>query len=105
VWLAVQHFGRSGIPKTGASVPAHLNASELRFPPESPQLTFIKVDAVLALPEPLLDPLSARITYDENYTARVSSPIAGRVTRILVQPGDRVKAGQHLLMVVDTEVA
>ena len=66
---------------------------ELRFAPGSPQLNFIKVEPVEALPEPLLDPLNARIAYDENYTARVSSPIAGRVTRILAQPGDRVAAG------------
>lgn len=84
-------------PRDGNDV---IRPRELRFPVGSPQLNFIKVEPVVLLPEPLLDPLSARIAYDEDHTARVSSPIAGRVTRILVQPGDRVAAGQ-LLAVLD----
>ncbi|MEO7728077.1 MAG: efflux RND transporter periplasmic adaptor subunit [Burkholderiales bacterium] len=97
VWLVAQYMGRSSAPKSVVAEPAQLNAGELRFAKDSPQLSFIKVEAVLELPEPLLDPLNARITYDENYTARISSPIAGRVTRILAQPGDRVTAGQVLV--------
>lgn len=98
MWFITQNPGRGGEPKPQAAGPAQLNARELRFPADSPQLSFIKVEAVLALPEPLLDPLNARITYDENYTVRVSSPIAGRVTRISAQPGDRVAAGQTLIV-------
>ena len=81
-----------------APAPTRPNTPELRYAAESPQFTFIKVEAVEVLPEPLLDPLSARIAYDENHTARIGSPIAGRVTRILVQPGDHVSAGQQLLL-------
>lgn len=77
--------------------PAQLNPRELHFAPGSPQLSFIKIDVVQALPEPLLEPLNARVTYDENHTVRVSSPISGRVTRIQAQPGDRVAAGQPLV--------
>jgi cobalt-zinc-cadmium efflux system membrane fusion protein len=98
VWFAVRYFSVHGDePRPQAAGSAQVNVRELRFPPDSPQLSFIKVEAVLALPEPLLDPLSARIAYDENHTVRVSSPIAGRVTRIYVQPGDRVAAGQTLV--------
>jgi cobalt-zinc-cadmium efflux system membrane fusion protein len=77
----------------------------LRFPAGAPQLSFIRIEAVEALPEPLLDPLSARIAYDENHTVRVSSPIAGRVTRLLVQPGDRVAAGQPLVQIDSPDFA
>ncbi len=104
-WMTYQRLQRGGEPKGQAPTPAHVNARELRFPAGSPQLTFIKSAPVEALPEPLLDPLSARIAYDENYTARVASPIAGRVTRILAQPGDRVKAGQYLLLLDAPEFA
>src|SRR3954470_7663277 len=89
-WFAFKYFNREAAGKPQSPAPAHVNARELRFPADSPQLAFIKSEAVAAVPEPLLDPLSARIAYDENYTARVASPIAGRVTRILVQPGDRI---------------
>ena len=98
VWLYLQFAARGAEPKPQAAAPAQLNARELHLAADSPQLNFIKVEAVLALPEPLLDPLNARIAYDENHTVRVSSPIAGRVTRIFVQPGDRVTAGQTLVL-------
>jgi membrane fusion protein, heavy metal efflux system len=99
-WMVYERFGRGGESKgqEPAPAPAQLNARELRFPADSPQLSFIKVETIEALPEPLLDPLSARIAYDENRTARVSSPIAGRVTRLLAEPGDRVAAGQNLVL-------
>ncbi len=103
--LYYQYAGRAVETKPQAATPAQINARELRFPAGAPQLSFIKVEAVEALPEPLLDPLSARIAYDENHTVRVSSPIAGRVTRMLVQPGDRVAAGQTLLQIDSPEFA
>lgn len=40
--------------------------------------------------------LNGRLTWDEERTVRVFSPFAGRVARILVQPGDRVSKGQTL---------
>jgi membrane fusion protein, heavy metal efflux system len=105
VWSYVQVAARGGEPRPQSAAPAQLNARELRFPAGAPQLSFIRVEAVLALPEPLLDPLNARIVYDENHTVRVSSPIAGRVTRIFVQPGDRVAAGQTLVLLDAPEFA
>ncbi len=46
------------------------------------------VERVLKLP--------GRLVWNEDRTARVFSPFAGRVARILVQPGDKVAAGQAL---------
>lgn len=40
--------------------------------------------------------LPGRLVWDEDRTARIYSPFAGRVERILVQPGTRVSAGQAL---------
>jgi cobalt-zinc-cadmium efflux system membrane fusion protein len=96
VWFYGRFAAPSGEVKPSSAAPAQLNARELRFAAGSPQLSFIKVEVVDAVPEPLLDPLSARIAYDENHTVRISSPIAGRVTRIAAQPGDHVAAGQLL---------
>ena len=47
--------------------------------------------------------LSGRLTWDEERTVRVYSPFAGRVTRILVQPGDRVAKGQTLAVLGSPE--
>ena len=40
--------------------------------------------------------LPARLTWDEERTVRVFPPFAGRVTRIIARPGDRVAAGAPL---------
>lgn len=40
--------------------------------------------------------MPGRLVWDEDKTVRVSSPFAGRVTDIMVQPGTSVKAGQPL---------
>jgi membrane fusion protein, heavy metal efflux system len=70
----------------------------LRFPAGAPQLAYVKVTQAVAFPEPLIAPLNGRIAYDENRTARVSSPISGRVVKIEVETGQEVKAGQPLLV-------
>ena len=96
-WFYIQFTARSVATKPQDIGPAQLNNRDLRFAPGSSQLSFIKVEGVQARPEPLLDPLNARVAYDENHTVRVSSPIAGRITRIQVQSGDPVVAGQPLV--------
>jgi len=40
--------------------------------------------------------LPARLAWDEDHTARITSPIAGHLTDVLVQNGATVKAGQAL---------
>lgn len=40
--------------------------------------------------------LPARLTWDEDHTARISSPIAGHLTDVLIQTGASVKANQAL---------
>ena len=104
-WLYFETTGHRGDTDRPAVAGNTANSQELNFPKGAPQLSFIKVETATAMPEPLLDPLSARIAYDENYTVRVSSPIAGRVTRIAAQPGDRVAAGQTLVVLDSPDFA
>jgi membrane fusion protein, heavy metal efflux system len=47
--------------------------------------------------------LNGRLAWNEDRTVRVYSPFAGRVTRILVQPGDRVSRGQTLALLGSAE--
>lgn len=69
----------------------------LRYPADAPQLSYIRIGTVEASQVPALEPLQGHVTYDEDATSRITAPIAGRVTRINVQVGDHVKAGQALL--------
>jgi cobalt-zinc-cadmium efflux system membrane fusion protein len=83
------------IPKPSAPV-APLD--ELRYPAGAPQLSAIHSETLPQLPVPLADPLNAKISYNEDVTARISAPISGRVVSIKAQLGDVVKAGQALLV-------
>jgi cobalt-zinc-cadmium efflux system membrane fusion protein len=84
---------------------AHTASDTVHFATDAPQLTFLKIKPVEAFPEPLIDGLNARITYDDNYTARVFSPIAGRVVKIAVEAGQEVKAGDPLLWIDSPDYA
>ena len=69
----------------------------LRYPAGAPQLAMIRAQVIPAAAVPLTEPLSARLTYDEDATARISVPVAGRIVSIKAAPGDFVKAGQVLV--------
>jgi cobalt-zinc-cadmium efflux system membrane fusion protein len=68
----------------------------LRFPTAAPQLSQLKVERAELAPVPMDEPLAARVTYDENATARLFAPIPGRVVEIRANIGDKVKAGDVL---------
>ncbi len=76
----------------------HVASDTLRFEANAPQLAFLQVKPVEAFPEVLVEPLNGRIAYDDNRTARVFSPINGRVLKIAVDAGSEVKAGDELLL-------
>ena len=91
-----------------AAEPAPAAAREpgvLKIAPGAPQLAAIKVAMVEEAPLPLAEPLNARITYDENVTSRVSSPIPGRVDRLYVSPGDPVSVRDPLLTIDSPDLA
>src|SRR5262249_32158305 len=88
--------GRPEAPRAETSTRTNGGSNLLHYAPDSPELAYIQLSAVAALPEPLLEPLNARVAYDENYTARVSAPVAGRVVRIGASPGDPMQRGQAL---------
>ena len=46
--------------------------------------------------------LPGRVAFDTEKTAHIGTPVAGRVAKILVQPGDAVKMGDALLVIEST---
>ena len=97
-YVGWQQYGASNKNVTGAEKPQEHKASDtIRFAENAPQLAFLQVKSVEAFPEPLVEPLNGRIAYDDNRTARVFSPITGRVLKIAADSGSEVKAGAELL--------
>jgi len=72
-----------------------VQGSSVKFPGQSPAVQRIAVERVASPGESDLV-LPGRLTWNEEATTRVFPPFAGRVMRILVRPGDAVRAGQAL---------
>jgi cobalt-zinc-cadmium efflux system membrane fusion protein len=73
-----------------------LPKNEVILSQDSPKRAYIKEAIIELVRRPLMDPLTGTLTYDEARTARVSSPIAGRVTGAIAALGAHVKAGDAL---------
>ena len=76
----------------------------VKLDPGSPRLDFIKIEVVKESSKGTEATLPGRVTFDEDHTQRVASPIDGRVVGILVKPGDKVRAGQPLIQLSSPQV-
>ena len=65
-----------------AAQPRPKERGVLRFAPSAPQLAMLAIAPVPTMPVPLAEPLNARVAFDESHTARVSSPISGRIVEL-----------------------
>ena len=79
-------------PVAAAGVPN----DRVRLPTGAPQLAYIQTVAVVEQALPVTDRLNARISVDEAVTARVFTPLAGRVVALHAELGDKVKKGAPL---------
>ncbi len=105
-YWAWQKFHTAGHEKTAEEKPAaQASGDTLRYEANAPQLSFLQIKPVEAFPEPLAEALNARLVYDDNHTARIFSPIAGRVLRIATEMGQAVKAGDPLVVLDSPDFA
>lgn len=72
-----------------------VSGTVIRFAPNSAAARQLQTQRVVESQDNILS-LPARITWDEDHTSRVSPAVAGRLTDILVQPGQVVHTGQPL---------
>lgn len=77
----------------------------IRIEPGSPRLEYIKIEEVRESDAATLISLTGKVSFDEERTQRVASPVDGRVTALLVRPGDVVKARQPLVELSSPGVA
>ena len=68
----------------------------LRFAPGAEQLSYLDIAPVEELSAPSLRSLPGKLSFDEDHTVRVSSPVLGRVAQLVAQPGAAVNAGDVL---------
>lgn len=78
----------------------------VHFPPNSPQLSRIKVEVVEMRRQPLDEVVApGKIEANPNRVARVAMPVAGRVRRVMVGIGDAVREGQPVLSIESPEAS
>lgn len=104
-YWAWQNYRPAATPSDTTKPAARAVSDTLRFAANAPQLAFLQIKPAEAFPEPLVEALNARIAYDDNHTARVFSPIAGRVVSIAAEAGQQVKAGDALLQLDSPDYA
>ena len=76
----------------------------IRYDPNHAPHDFIKIETVQEVSGATSISLPGRVSFDEDHTQRVASPIDGRAVTILVKAGDRVRAGQPLLQLSSPSV-
>jgi cobalt-zinc-cadmium efflux system membrane fusion protein len=76
----------------------------IRYPQGHAPLDFIKIETVAERSGATSVSLPGKVTFDEEHTQRVASPIDGRAIAIPVKLGDRVRAGQPLVQLSSPNV-
>jgi cobalt-zinc-cadmium efflux system membrane fusion protein len=76
----------------------------IRYDPNHAPHDFIKIETVQEGSGASTISLPGRVSFDEDHTQRVASPIDGRAVAILVKAGDRVRAGQPLIQLSSPSV-
>lgn len=76
---------------------ARPDRNTLHFAEGASQLDYIKTTVVTEVPEPAIEALPARVAMNDDISARVYTPVNGRVLRIMAEPGDKVRKGQALV--------
>jgi cobalt-zinc-cadmium efflux system membrane fusion protein len=87
-------------PKAKASGPR-----VVQYAKDAPQMSSLKVEPAFSLALPIADPVNGRLAYDENVTARIASPVSGRITKLHKEVGDRVQLGEPLLSINSADLA
>lgn len=110
VWVFLRDAKPAARPDVAAPADSDHAAADpggqvLRFASGARQLAAIKVIPAVTAPVPLSEPLPGRIAYNENLTARLSVPIAGRVTAVRADAGDNIRAGAPLVVVDAPDLA
>jgi cobalt-zinc-cadmium efflux system membrane fusion protein len=79
-----------------------VESESVTFPAGSPYLSSLSSVVIKRAPMPPLQ-VNGRLVWNEDRTVRVYTPFAGRVERILAQPGDAIRKGQALATVASPD--
>ncbi len=105
VLLGASLAGSACSTKSAPAMAAERSHDSIELKPGNPRLQFIKTEVVKETDAAPVVRLTGKVTFDEDHTQRVASPIDGRASRILIELGDRVRAGQALMELTSPHVS
>ena len=99
--MAAMAFGLASLACGHRTAPeaAQAPASEVWLTPEQNRQARLALEPVAERTVGGLVQTVGRLTFDDRKVSHVFSPLNGRVTRLMVDPGQRVKAGQTLALI------
>lgn len=107
---AAGYFARGDLGRGAAGPAPEVKAlarvpNQLQFAEGAPQLTAVRIEAAIEAELPIAEPLNGKLAYNEDLTARIASPVAGRIVRLNAAAGDNVKAGDVLVSIDAPDLA
>lgn len=100
--LAVTGLGCSKHAESHEATPG--TRDSITLDKDSPHLQFIKIETVQEGDAAGTVTFPGRVAFDEDHTQRLSTPVDGRATALLVKAGDKVKIGQPLVRLSSPQV-
>lgn len=103
--LLARAYHRPDPPGEPAMPGVRVGSNAITLADQAPAWKVIKLGAPSAAEPHWSDPVPARVVFDEARTSRLGSPLAGRVTAVLVERGQSVKVGAPLFTVSSSSLA
>ncbi|MDB4952450.1 MAG: Cobalt/zinc/cadmium efflux transporter [Myxococcales bacterium] len=103
--VLARHYKRPDPPKEAPAPGMTVGSASVTLTNDAPMWSVIKVEPAAPAEPHWTDPVPARIVFDEGRTSRLGSPLAGRVTAVMVERGQHVKSGAPLFTVASPNLA
>jgi cobalt-zinc-cadmium efflux system membrane fusion protein len=103
-WLISLSIVLSACGSKEAPAPAEpkVEGEKVTFPADSTQSKGLVSKAAEVATEDMLH-LSGRVVWDETQTVRIYAPLGGRITKLVAEPGQKVKAGDALAILTSPD--
>ena len=104
VWLSA-NFTREGPPPPAEAPGIKVEEGAIALTPDAPQWQVLKLGVAQAAVDRWTDPIPARVVIDETRASKVQVPLSGRVIRVRVDLGQKVREGEPLFDVTSPDIA
>jgi cobalt-zinc-cadmium efflux system membrane fusion protein len=103
--LLARQYHRPDPPTEPAAPGMRVGSDAVTLAANAPAWKVIKLGKPSAAEPHWSDAIPARIVFDETQTSRLGSPLAGRLTQVMIERGQKVRSGAPLFTVSSSSLA